>query len=119
MSSPLGRAIAQLRAILGGTLGAEARVFEADLVFATDRKGDLNGIAQEFALDFSFKQKIAAVADNEQLRHGAAVTEAAMPGAAVFGVGRNETALFFVLAAKVISVEIPTVDRFLHWQWFC
>ena len=85
-----------------------------NFVFATNGEGDLDAIPQKFAFDFSFEQKIAAVAHNQQLRHRATITETTSPRSGVLGIGINKPALFFVFSAEIVSVEISTVYRFIH-----
>lgn len=97
-----------------GTFGAIVGIIQADLVFATDGKGHFHAIAQKFAFDLGFEQKIAAIADNEEFWDRAAITQAAMPRSHVVGIGCDEPALLFILAAKVISIEITTVNGFVH-----
>jgi hypothetical protein len=77
-------------------------------------KGNFDAITQERSLDFALQHEVAAVAFHEQLGDRAAVTELSLPWSSIIGVGRNEPAFFFVLTAKVVPVEVSTIDRFVH-----
>ena len=91
-----------------------AWIVKTDAMLATDGKRYFHVITQKPTLDFTFDQEIVACGLQQQFWHRAAITQTAVPGTCIVGVGSDEPAFFFVFAAKVISIKITAVDGFTH-----
>jgi len=75
------------------------------------REGDDDLFAQEISLDLSLKAEISAIARDQRLGNGAAITEFATPRSLIVGICLQQTARLNVLPAEVVPVEISTVYR--------
>ena len=93
-----------------GTFWTVMGISEFDQVFLTDRKGDMDPLPEEFALDFPFQHKFGGVAGHDKRGHWAGLTMVAFPGDRVIGVSVDQTTFFTVTATVIITIEITTIN---------
>ena len=94
--------------------GTYKRVAQLLHVAGANREGDLHAFAQELPFDCAFQLQRTTVAADDHLGHGATITMLALPRNGVVGVGLQKPARFHILAAEVVAVKVPTIDRFIH-----
>jgi hypothetical protein len=80
---------------------------------ATKSKGNVNTFAQKASFDFRFEHEISAVAIEDEIRNGTAITMLTSPRIDVIWIGVEQAALLALVATVIVAIEISTVNWFI------
>ncbi len=83
-------------------------------VLGANSEGHFHTLAKKAPFDLGLQHQVSAVADDDQFWNRTTVAVAAFPGDLVVLVSVQQTALFVVLTAVIVAVEVATRDWFVH-----
>ena len=83
-------------------------------MLAADRECNLHSFRKKLLLDLGFKHKRSAIACQQKSGHRTAIAQFAFPGTFIAGAFFEQTTCLSLVAAVIIPIEEPTVNRLWH-----